>query len=681
MFDSNHHLSDQQAEVARKILNAIAVNHRRLAKIKETAEQLERQTNMGEEEGFQISGGKEKEEKEEEKEKEKEKETNCERFFLITGSAGTGKSTLLRALLTQIQQAKYKSLVGSAMAVAASLCNGQTMHHTFRINIYANYAVPVECEAKTCELSAAYFADLDVFFLEEFSTCSNYILSLADERMRNFFKSDETFGGRVVVFIGDLLQLKPPIPDKGEVLKHRGQIVNLGLCVDSETWRDCVDEGLTAIELEENFRQGGDNDYARDLNKIRCAHLTRDVCKKLLSRVLLIDPSEFDWPGGVLPTFLFGTLAQVAAANKLCYDKLAGEVVEIIATIWPNEYKAQEIIKRSNVEPRFGLKVGCQVMLRANVSVANGLCNGTRGVVIGFLWENEIEERKNSGNNNLVGVRIRLANGNEQLITPHNFSSYEKGELVAQFTQIPLCLAWSMTIHKSQGLTISPLLVDIGQTCFAPSQVYVALSRTVSWDSLYLRNVDFSAIKIDWYVSETIKTLMPDSQTARMLTEPSDMPSNFQELYDFDNLVAACKCIVVKGRIRECRCDPPIPSRRKMIGKSEDSCFWIDEREFVGPHVCSFTFQNSKNIIGVLDRQLLSAASPFWTGDVEKGEVIKVSFSRAPFLCTLVYQFDIDEKEKDDEDSKSIFYFFLFFYFLNYMFSSLQRRQTPKNFQ
>lgn len=451
-------LSAQQGDIAEQIMAAIAANRRKL--LGDDQEPKGETENEAEKE------------MEKETEKESEKESEKGRLFLITGSAGTGKSTLLRALLNKSKMAGYKSLVASAFAAAAANSSGQTMHHTFNIPVNPDFSVPVESTRGA--LHYDYFVGLDVLFIEEFSTCSNYMLSLTDERMRTFFKSQAPFGDRVVVFIGDPLQLKPPISDnETRSFKHRQVHVTLGPYFDSETWQACVDEGLVSFELKHNFRQNGDDDYARHLNNIRCARLSFDTCKKLLSRVLVIDPEEYAWPGGVMPTSLFGTLAQVAAANKRRFDRLAGEPVQVRARFWPTEGAARDLVKRANVEPSYELKEGCQVMLRANVCVSRGLCNGTRGVVSGFLWDEENKE-----NRELSGVYISLPCGRRELVGRYDFCTYDKHTIAAQYSQIPLSLAWSMTIHKSQGLTISPLLVDIGATCFTDSQIYVALSRT-----------------------------------------------------------------------------------------------------------------------------------------------------------------------------------------------------------
>ncbi|TXH07023.1 MAG: hypothetical protein E6Q06_04225 [Candidatus Moraniibacteriota bacterium] len=561
-----------------------------------------------------------------------------ERVFLVTGCAGTGKSTLLRALQTKIEQARLNSLVGSAFGLSAVQSKGLTIHHLFRLEINPAYAVSVETRALTAELEPKYFANLDVLFLEEFSTCSNYMLSMIDERMRNFFKRpNEVFGGRVVVFIGDLLQLSPVTPNTPVQFKYQGVHRNVGFCFDSQTWETCVDDHKMAVyELEVNYRQSGDNDYAKHLNNIRCARLTRETCSKLLSRVLLVDPEQFPWPGGVAPTSLFGTLSQVAHANKCRFDKLPGEVVAIEAKFWPREDAAgmRELIKRSNVEPRYELKIGCQVMVRANVAVADNICNGTRGVVTRFEMEG----------NRVSGVWICLPCGSERLISPHVFSTPAKGGGdLARFIQIPLCLAWSMTIHKSQGLTIPWLLVDIGNTCFADSQIYVALSRTTCWDALFLRNVDFKRITVNEAVVSELLRLLPGSSTARLLNEASpldgDTCSSWEDMYDFDQLVSergaaaftSSRQIIDRKRGREETVFEVVVPRLKKLG-----------------YGCFFTFPNSKNILGAIVKSdpLLAGVvdDPLtglvWSGECRPGEIIDVSFERSPFLRSFVFFFE-----------------------------------------
>ena len=556
---------------------------------------------------------------------DKENKTSEPRFFLITGCAGTGKSTLLRSLLRETRAKNMKSCTVSAFALAASASDGKTVHHTFSVNVVPDYSIHIEDTPGS--LNYSYFIGLDVLFVEEFSTCSNYMLSVADERMRRFFKTpNKPFGGRVVVFIGDPLQLSPPISDKSMVsFIHRGTHITLGHCFNSQSWSALVQEGLEAFELEQNFRQSEDCDYAYHLNNIRCAHLDLDTCKKLLARVLVVE--EFNWPGGVMPTSLYGTLAQVDKANNDRFNKLpASQVVDIVGGNWPSEYATRDLVKRSNVAARYKLKIGAQVMLRANLS-EDGLCNGTRGVVSGFEFDKNV----------CCGVYMTLPSEKRILITRFDFCDKDKqGQTTARFSQIPLCLAWSMTIHKSQGLTISPLLVDIGSTCFADSQVYVALSRTTSWNSLFLRNVDFKSIKIDPRIVEIMTDLMPDTATVKLLNKDPgpDMPKSWSEMYDFDNLV---------------RPESAIPSVRKIVGASrtEELCFCPNESFDCNIPHCVFSFAKSVNIVGIVNRSALENLTPFWTGNN-----MHVSFEQAPFLRTLVYMFDTADDNDDNRPKR-----------------------------
>lgn len=605
--DNGPHLSSQQQSIVDCILSAIETN---------------RQKQDGAEAG-------DKDEPRSEDDTDEDK-NGAKRFFLITGCAGTGKSTLLRNLLKETRARNLKSCTVSAFAMAASFSNGKTIHHTFSVSVAPDYGIPIEDTPGS--LNYGYFIGLDVLFVEEFSTCSNYMLSVADERMRRFYKTPNSpFGGRVVVFIGDPLQLSPPISDKSAIsFTHRGTHVPLGHCFNSVSWAALVQDGLEAFELEQNYRQGDDSDYAYHLNNIRCAHLEFETCKKLLSRVLLVE--NIDWPGGVMPTSLYGTLAQVDRANTDRFDKLLpknAQVVDIVGVSWPSDYSTRDIVKRSNVSASYKLKIGAQVMLRANLS-ENGLCNGTRGVVSGF----EFDAQKKT----CCGVYMTLPSEKRILVTRFDFCDKDKhGNTTARFSQIPLCLAWSMTIHKSQGLTISPLLVDIGASCFADSQVYVALSRTTSWNSLFLRNVDFKSIKIDSRIVEIMSLLMPGTATVQLLNRERgpDMPQSWSEMYDFDNLVKP---------------ESVIPSVRKMIGSSrlEELCFCPDEQhmEHIDAPLCVFSFPNSVNIIGIVNRTALDHSTPFWTGNN-----MNVSFERAPFLRTLVYTFDLLDGQNDSLQS------------------------------
>lgn len=377
------------------------------------------------------------------------------RIFLLTGCAGTGKSTVLRHLMDRLKSVGLKYLVVSSFAQAASHSAGQTIHRAFSIGVKTTSNIKLDAE-KAPLRSGSEFDGLSVLFIEEFSTCSNYLLMLIEKKMCNFYnQQDMFFGGQcVIVFLGDLLQLRAPVPKslffeykETDETDEEPISIQYGPCYDCPLWEDLT-EVLQPYELEQNFRQAQDNALFNHLSNIRCANLTMDTCRALLRRVLL-NFDGHDWPNGVRPTFLYSTNAQVDRCNQIQYDQLPGEECVIRGTISPSEAAAQKVILASNVAAEYTLKIGCQVMVRANIDVAGGICNGVCGVVTNFYMDESSSGPKGS---RCTGVYIKLPSGRTVLISPFSYRSYSESKTVtAEFEQIPLTLAWAMTIHKAQG--------------------------------------------------------------------------------------------------------------------------------------------------------------------------------------------------------------------------------------
>ena len=140
-------------------------------------------------------------------------------------------------------------------------------------------------------------------------------------------------------------------------------------------------------------------------------------------------------------------------------------------------------------EPRITFKIGCQVMCIANLDVENGITNGSTGIIRGF------------DNGKAV---VQFNNGLTLSIGKHGWKS-EKNEDF-EIRQIPLILAWAVTIHKSQGATLDSALIDLGSDVFAEGQTYVALSRVKSLDSLYLMKFDYTKIRVNQKVRQFYNT-------------------------------------------------------------------------------------------------------------------------------------------------------------------------------
>jgi ATP-dependent DNA helicase PIF1 len=234
---------------------------------------------------------------------------------------------------------------------------------------------------------------------------------------------------------------------------------------------------------------------------------------------------------GVIPTKLFPVRAKVDAINGSSYAKLEGEERTYQFTVTTNakihidngtalsvaefahcdelspsqlSTEIDNLVASLFTEKTIRLKIGALVMCTANIDVEKGICNGSQGVVVGYADSSTTglpEElmRKMSTMTIMVPV-VRFTNGLTIKVAPHQRQSEEYPCIIV--SQIPLCLAWALTIHKIQGATLDLAEMDIGQSIFAPGQSYVALSRVKTLDGLYLSAFNSTKIKANPLVVE-----------------------------------------------------------------------------------------------------------------------------------------------------------------------------------
>jgi ATP-dependent DNA helicase PIF1 len=351
----------------------------------------------------------------------------------------------------------------------------------------------------------------EALIIDEVSMMSSKIFDLLDKIGRALKKNyTKPFGGIQLVFIGDFFQL-PPIADYDDPTTG-------DFCFQHPKWsatfkpEDCV-------ELKTFFRQT-DPVYIRILQEIRQGNISEESIGYLEQRVL----KGGERPGfenGLVPTKLFPVRNKVDFINETMYNKLEGDervyhlsintkAAVHIDTGSPLTYEELERCKdidkeqvSQEVETLSGsmlsektvrLKIGTLVMCVANLDVDRGICNGSQGVVIDFAEETASSEKRH-----IIPV-VRFVNGTVMRITPYPRQSEEYPCIVV--SQIPLCLAWSMTIHKIQGATLDFAEMDIGRSIFVAGQSYVALSRVKTLEGLFLSEFNYSKIKSDPRVNE-----------------------------------------------------------------------------------------------------------------------------------------------------------------------------------
>jgi ATP-dependent DNA helicase PIF1 len=424
-----------------------------------------------------------------------EQEYSLERFkkgenVFITGPGGTGKTRLIDTLVKYCA-ANGKHVQVCAMTGCAALllqCGAQTLHSWSGIKLAkGDNSKTVSAVAKNKRLRAKW-RKVQVLIVDEISMMSLKIFDLIEEIGRACRLSDQPFGGIQVVFTGDFYQL-PPVGTYGDPTTEM-------FCFESAKWSQVFPKS-NQIQLKTIFRQT-DPKYKEILLQVRNATLTEPNIKILQDQVKReIDPAKYN---GCMPTKLFPTRVKTDFLNNTMFAKIPDPEVLFICekktgckTIWETgkaistekidigsrltiqeiEYELQNLLSTSSYQENLALKKGAVVMCTTNLDMENGICNGSQGIITNII---------NSSTGPLP--EVRFSNGFTRVI-PIKYRQSDEYPTLA-IGQIPLCLAWALTIHKIQGATLKMAEIDVGNTIFEYGQTYVALSRVESLDGLYL---------------------------------------------------------------------------------------------------------------------------------------------------------------------------------------------------
>jgi ATP-dependent DNA helicase PIF1 len=421
--------------------------------------------------------------------------------MLLTGPGGTGKSCLIRKMI-EISDKKHENVQVCAMTGCAALlvgCGATTLHSWSGIKMARGLTCEIITNIRNNKKTTAKWRSLKTLILDEVSMLSKRLFELLDAIGKDIRgNKDKPFGGIQLIFTGDFYQL-PPI---GGTEEGSGQF-----CFESDLWYKTFPRD-NHIELTTLFRQR-DPLYKNILNNIREGKI--DIADMSVLRGRLNIPYNKDDHNGVVPTKLFATKASVDRMNQQEFDKLTTQSYEYnciqkadcIGNIDSGKPFSSDFIAKcrkelnatkKEMEFRFltencpmekllCLKEGSNVMCTVNLDLEAGICNGSVGVIIGF----------SSGGVPLPTVKF--SNGITKLMSVKYWQSEEFPTLA--IGQIPLKLAWAMTIHKSQGATLTMGEVDIGSSVFECGQTYVALSRIQSLEGLYLCGLNPSRIKVN----------------------------------------------------------------------------------------------------------------------------------------------------------------------------------------
>ncbi len=402
------------------------------------------------------------------------------RSVLLTGAAGTGKTYTLNKFIRRAKARGLNVAVTATTGLAATHLNGTTIH------AWSGIGVHDELDRRILNKLSKTRIDLinkaDILVIDEISMLHDFRLDMVDQILRRAREDERPFGGLQVILCGDFFQL-PPVNRRDS---RQGSFVT-----KSEVWQN---GDFTVCYLKEQFRQSGDDGYADILNGIRAGFLSGRQLAALKERV-----GKFVDPWNVM-TKLLTTNIDVDAINQQELARIDAETVSFeMVTTGPKKYV--ESLKSSCLAlEQLTLKIGASVMCIRN-SPDKKYFNGSLGVVTGF--------------EDLTGWPIvKLLSGREITIKPETWELMDGDKRRASLSQIPLRLAWAITIHKSQGMTLDAAQIALGNA-FVEGMGYVALSRVRGLNSLYLDSLGGMALRVSPLAKEIDGELQRRSVAAR----------------------------------------------------------------------------------------------------------------------------------------------------------------------
>lgn len=414
--------------------------------------------------------------------------------ILLTGPAGCGKSFLIEKLVHNFQERfgeRYQKIIvkTSLTGISASIIGGVTIHSFLGIGLGKESVTVIVNKINSIpRLKKRYFM-LKILVIDEVSMLSAELFEKIDDVMRQVRKDSRPFGGVQVILSGDFCQL----PVIG---------TNVKFCFQSPKWDILIQK---TIYFQHVYRQSNPL-FVRILMKIRMGEIDDEVVNVLSERVGQQIGTE-----DIKPSTLYSTRTAVNDLNNTELQKLISEenkpvTYKAVYSFSNNPKKLEDISfsgkreltdkqqllfkdlldKSTIADETLTLCVGCQVIVLINhqpteeTGSAHLFVNGSRGVITGFIDKNPV---------------VKFINGTYYTFEPYGWS-IETDEFILTKKQIPIKLAWSLTIHKSQGLTLDCVQTDIGNSLFEFGQAYVALSRVRTLEGLSLISFVPSKIKV-----------------------------------------------------------------------------------------------------------------------------------------------------------------------------------------
>lgn len=404
------------------------------------------------------------------------------RFQLGSGII-THNSTIVSKFYTDCCYKKTIAIT-STTGTSALLIGGTTIHSYLGIGIGKGTLDAMVMNIMGKKYYRNRWNKLDTLIIDEISMLSPTLFDKLDKIGRVIRRTpDKPWGGIQLVLTGDMLQLP---------------VVNCpDFCFDAESWDESVP---TQIYLTKIVRQDGEK-FIKCLNDIRIGSITPET-KQLLESCV----NKKFTKNGIKPTQLFPTNRQVKKVNDMELDRLAEKYpnlsfrqydmdIQFYPDVKNKAFIREKFLKNCQLLESLQLCIGAQVMLLINLDLDEGLANGSRGVIVDFVGDMP---------------KVKFMNGTVRIIEQHAWDHEVQDKPLLKAVQIPIKPAWGISIHKTQGMTLDCVKIDMGNI-FEYGQAYVGLSRVKSFEGLCITSLDWDRIKAHPRALEYYKSLVKES--------------------------------------------------------------------------------------------------------------------------------------------------------------------------
>ena len=379
----------------------------------------------------------------------------------LTGEPGAGKTHVINTYINWLDAAGVSVAVTASTGIAATHIGGLTIHSWSGIGIRSVLSAYELDQIADKEKVAKRIKKAKVLIIDEISMLDGVVLDSIDRIIRVVRQNTEPFGGLQVVLVGDFFQL-PPITKQGEVMRY---------AYESAVWQAAK---VLTCYITEQYRQE-DEMFLSLLKSIRSNDIEEE------HYTLLQEQKEIGYED-IEPTRLYTHNADVDAVNAAELAELSGSVHTFYMTNLGNKQLVEGLVRSCLSPEKLELKEEAMVMCTKNNFEA-GYVNGTLGRVIRFNSENGWPV-------------IKTPAGREITIKPTSWEVVEDGKVRASIEQVPLRLAWAITVHKSQGMSLDAAEIDLSKA-FVYGQGYVALSRVRTLAGLKLLGMHPNSLRVD----------------------------------------------------------------------------------------------------------------------------------------------------------------------------------------